>query len=589
MIFRASRQEKIKSKIIQVFPDINSEYLSEIIKYYNVEEGRQDVNRVVGRIIEKLLEMVDSFPRGNQKSPNTGKQPSSALVEALNKQLLLLFDMFPAILPATAREYCWQYSECIPYLVDKIVNATLSSRPAALGLFVHEQDLFRDPIYLDQVKRLLLNEFPFHWESTICAIMAESNSYYIECYEKLSEIKTSAVWTSLLPFTKRSWMEFKLDHPGLLREIEEMERGKLDEIAQGDGEIACRLNQEEYRKENQLITCKCCFGDYVFEEMGQCREGHLFCTACLSQTVKIGLFDSGNLRGKKLYCMSSESDCSAEIELLELQRLISKDLFVQYQGLLLEAAIKGSLDLVSCPACKYAEERPKISFLRRYAPKLIYVIKEYGLSVARIFAFAAIFYITLSSPLSATLLLLFHNHFIQRGTFKEAVLLYMRKNISLPIWARQVPTLPFNCRNPHCLKVTCSECGEDWISPHKCFEKQVDSLRLWVENAKSNALIRVCPSCSIRFSKIDGCNKMTCPNCKYEMCYVCRRDIGNQHYDHFCKHFRIVPGSDCTECKKCDLYQKERDEVAVAKAAAKAENEWKRMYPADVTATTVRL
>ena len=67
---------------------------------------------------------------------------------------------------------------------------------------------------------------------------------------------------------------------------------------------------------------------------------------------------------------------------------------------------------------------------------------------------------------------------------------------------------------------------------------------------------------------------------------MCRQDIGNQKYDHFCQHFRIVPGSDCSECKKCDLFQKERDDVAVANAARKAEKEWIALYPNDAAKCT---
>jgi hypothetical protein len=45
-------------------------------------------------------------------------------------------------------------------------------------------------------------------------------------------------------------------------------------------------------------------------------------------------------------------------------------------------------------------------------------------------------------------------------------------------------------------------------------------------------------------------------------------------YKHFCEHFRINPGSRCTECSKCDLYQAEDEEAVARRAGEKAEREW---------------
>jgi hypothetical protein len=45
-------------------------------------------------------------------------------------------------------------------------------------------------------------------------------------------------------------------------------------------------------------------------------------------------------------------------------------------------------------------------------------------------------------------------------------------------------------------------------------------------------------------------------------------------YKHFCEHFRINPGSRCTECSKCDLYQAEDEEAVARNAGEKAEREW---------------
>ena len=58
------------------------------------------------------------------------------------------------------------------------------------------------------------------------------------------------------------------------------------------------------------------------------------------------------------------------------------------------------------------------------------------------------------------------------------------------------------------------------------------------------------------------------------MCYVCREGLAGVGYQHFCQHFRAVPGSKCTECDKCDLYRVEDEETVVSRAKERAEKEW---------------
>lgn len=46
-------------------------------------------------------------------------------------------------------------------------------------------------------------------------------------------------------------------------------------------------------------------------------------------------------------------------------------------------------------------------------------------------------------------------------------------------------------------------------------------------------------------------------------------------YKHFCEHFRLNPGSRCTECNRCDLYLAEDEEAVARRAGEKAEREWR--------------
>lgn len=52
-------------------------------------------------------------------------------------------------------------------------------------------------------------------------------------------------------------------------------------------------------------------------------------------------------------------------------------------------------------------------------------------------------------------------------------------------------------------------------------------------------------------------------------------DDESEGYKHFCEHFRINPGSRCTECNRCDLYLAEDEEAVARRAGEKAEREWR--------------
>ena len=62
-------------------------------------------------------------------------------------------------------------------------------------------------------------------------------------------------------------------------------------------------------------------------------------------------------------------------------------------------------------------------------------------------------------------------------------------------------------------------------------------LRKRVEEAMTRAAMRTCPGCRTPITKIEGCNKITCPRCGSLMCYICRQEIPKTvAYKHFCQH-----------------------------------------------------
>jgi len=67
------------------------------------------------------------------------------------------------------------------------------------------------------------------------------------------------------------------------------------------------------------------------------------------------------------------------------------------------------------------------------------------------------------------------------------------------------------------------------------------------------------------------------------MCYVCRQDVEQQGYQHFCQHFRPLGGA-CKTCNRCGLYDKEDEEQAIQEARTRATQEYLTRHPNAVKA-----
>jgi len=76
----------------------------------------------------------------------------------------------------------------------------------------------------------------------------------------------------------------------------------------------------------------------------------------------------------------------------------------------------------------------------------------------------------------------------------------------------------------YCPTSFCLKCGEEPHAPLGCKD-----LSKWYEKCKNEsetanwilANTKACPKCSSRIEKNQGCNHMTCQQCKYEFCWIC--------------------------------------------------------------------
>lgn len=478
-------------------------------------------------------------------------------------------------------------------------------------------DVFRSQEYIKAVRALALQEFRGLPRSTINAILAESNYCYLDARRTLVTLsskswrfsisslflrrKTAAtsdaeghplvIWRStgqgsiapMIRTTGNAELDRELYH-ALVQPLKE--RDRTDREAK-DRDLAVRLNTDEAEEAGATHECSCCFVTSAFEEFTSCSEsGHMICFRCVQHSVKEALFGQGwhniNAETGTLKCLAVDADgCTSHVPTDHIHRALmgersGVDMLHRLDRRLAEHSLAASkLPLIHCPFCSYAEiddiymppgeTRPGIGIGSTY--KLLFCllcVAVWALTIPAVLASVA-----------ACILLSTHRTIWTRTAteWQKAVSRHCRRRRGLR----------FTCRNPRCARASCLSCHKAWTDIHICHESSLVALRTQVEQAMSLAVKRVCPRCNTSFVKTAGCNKLTCP-CGYKMCYICRADLGDEGYRHFCDHFR--PDGDprpCKECDRCNLWESEDLECVLQEARDEAERRWKETEQRDLS------
>ncbi|KAH8430007.1 E3 ubiquitin-protein ligase [Aspergillus melleus] len=409
-------------------------------------------------------------------------------------------------------------------------------------------------------------------------------------------------------------------HEALLAPMLRMRR---EEREARDLSLAEELNEVEATAANAIYECECCLMDVTFERISTCSDNsHVICYGCIRRTLQEAVFGQGwsksvDVEKATLKCLApfSHEACHGNLnaEIVKRAVLLDKagaETYLKFEGRLAsEALLKSQLKLIRCPYCSYAEvdsayhtspEGIKWRFRRQKVGDTI-ILMFILLDLIPVFLIPVIVLFLIDPSLLSMIL-------------RNAVL-------SLSLKARRKT---FNCSNPACRRISCIDCQKPWRDPHVCHEPLLLDLRATVEAARTAAVKRTCPRCGMSFVKSSGCNKLTCV-CGYSMCYLCRKglnpplnsvfrwgragrrqqggipnqenifpmgrgaprleaqneeldpdeeDAEGEGYSHFCEHFRLTPGSRCSECTKCELYQDVDEEDVARRAGEKAEREW---------------
>ena len=92
----------------------------------------------------------------------------------------------------------------------------------------------------------------------------------------------------------------------------------------------------------------------------------------------------------------------------------------------------------------------------------------------------------------------------------------------------------------------CFECLRKPHGNSTCDEFLEKELLIW----KKNKRVKRCPKCKIYTEKNEGCNHMTCTNCKYQWCWLCEDKYTYGHYDNGkCKGFQFTVADSLKEAE----------------------------------------
>lgn len=578
--------------LAQLFPDVKIEVFRELLMRF---DGQSRLQVCVEQLLRYKTEWVRgrwNVPDGNKGGGDNGPDGNPARNN----------DNFGDLVPVEERFRSQEYKAAVKTTLSKEFSALSRSTVDAVLAETNFSYIRARPILRDLSRRT--------WRATFGSIFPfkrkkDKDDHPLLHWHRVADGEP----IPRLKETGNTELDRELQDtllaPMLLQRREEQE--------QRDLKLAEELNESEAKAVDALYECECCLSDVTFEQISACSQNsHIICYGCVQRTTHEALFGQGWGRSidpekSTLRCIApvTQGTCEGTLHPEIVKRAILSDkageeVYRKFEDRLAsEALLKSQLKLIRCPFCSYAEVDPV------YHPSRNGINWRFRRGNLISTILMTIFLLDLIPLLIIPVIVLL----LLNPSAVAEILTASLRNLCLKLRSQR-----FICANPSCQRASCVTCQKAWRDPHVCHEPLLLSLRNAVEAARTAAIKRTCPRCGLSFVKSSGCNKLTCI-CGYSMCYLCRKALGpplknsrqrrprqNQEneplamgnnnrngeeagegaepeepegYKHFCEHFRINPGSRCTECNKCDLYLAEDEEAVARRAGEKAEREWR--------------
>ncbi len=535
----------IVQQLEHLCPGIDPLYARHCASYYDED--------ALERILEKIYTANHGYyPRLSQDDAQVGKINTASL----NNFLETINELFPNVQVAQIRDAITsqEHTHLVRSVESLVATQSRDAQRCVLGK-VYPNEKFRNGDYILAAESMLSNDFLKVPRSSIRAVMAEHNNDYLSSREAIKDMSNKRWWTPMIALFRLRRKTLTVPaNSELQEELLQLNLMQKQLDFDRDGLLAQETNEKQY---DQLSECGCCFGDYTLEQMIACPAGHLICKMCIVSIMKEATYGQGQPESH-LTCTSIEGCCAIYSE-EALSTSIPYEVKKAYDDVVATRQIESSgLNVVCCSQCGYLEFID-ISW------------KSVQLNMIIVIAF-----LPLLSVFAAPLLLLLLLAYISRQlvvTHGQIPCIAQRvRDITRKITLEKRGPI-FKCQSAHCGRQTCVHCNKEFNPFHRCYEEETDGMRLHIEAAMANAVKRTCPNCNLSFVKSDGCNKLVC-RCGYAMCYICRKDIGEESYRHFCDHFRDPDIESCTICNKCELYRVPDQEAAIREAARRAKCEW---------------
>ncbi|XP_052233006.1 E3 ubiquitin-protein ligase RNF216-like [Dreissena polymorpha] len=330
----AASIKEIMTEVLSLFPDVDEAYLKSLALQ---EAGPMAVNNICSFLLER------QYPR--KKRPETDSVKTELVNKTINYFIPAFQEMHDDTYYGNASalllvEFVWFDARFITKALYTLKNYASTYRfLAEIWKQIAIQTKLKDNVKSEKSK-LSAMTFEVEIDQEISRPEAGSSTGTGKGKVKVTLLKSRRQLSKSSPQIC----------PALQTEIDWV-REKCKELeAEADREIAMGLNEEEYELQGQYIECGCCYGEFPFESMVQCCDGHLFCQGCLQQKARESVFGQGKA---DLKCMTDR--CGSSFPKSQLVRALPREMLARYEDRVAEENLKlADLgDLVKCPHCEF--------------------------------------------------------------------------------------------------------------------------------------------------------------------------------------------------------------------------------------------